>query len=153
MQSLYNTPCYNKDLDITWSQGSYRQVHVKFKAFSRTSKDFPTVFNDWKLLKNTGLYVKILLLKCYSPLPVPHIVQRKHDYNLKKSITQWESVCICICLHPRHESLSAQCVVLLLKILVLENQCKIMVPLFGAAYTAPNKGTQVYTDKGLQRQC
>ena len=33
-------------------------------------------------------------------------------YNLKKSIIQWESVCICICLHPRGESLSAQCVVL-----------------------------------------
>ena len=33
-------------------------------------------------------------------------------YNLKKSITEWESVCICICLRPRHGSLSAQCVVL-----------------------------------------
>ena len=49
-------------------------------------------------MKNTGLYVKILLLKCKSPL---------------------------------------------LKILVLENQCKIMVPLFGAAYDAPNKGTKI----------
>ena len=28
-----------------------------------------------------------------------------------------------------------------------------VVPLFSAAYTAPNKGTQVYTDKGLQREC
>ena len=25
----------------------------------------------------------------------------------------------------------------------LENQCKIMVPLFGAAYAAPNKGTTI----------
>ena len=33
-------------------------------------------------------------------------------YNLKKSIIQWESVCICICLRPRRGSLSAQCVVL-----------------------------------------
>ena len=33
-------------------------------------------------------------------------------YNLKKSIIQWESVCICICLRPRCGSLSAQCVVL-----------------------------------------
>ena len=33
-------------------------------------------------------------------------------YNLKKSIIQWESVCICICLHQRRGSLSAQCVVL-----------------------------------------
>ena len=33
-------------------------------------------------------------------------------YNLKKSIIQWEYVCICICLHPRHGSLSKQCVVL-----------------------------------------
>ena len=47
-------------------------------------------------MKNTDLHVKVLLLKCWSPL---------------------------------------------LKILVLENQCKIMVPLFGAAYAAPNKGT------------
>ena len=27
-------------------QGSYRQVWVKFKDFSRTSKDYPTVFKD-----------------------------------------------------------------------------------------------------------
>ena len=33
---------------------------------------------------------------------------------------------------------------LLLKILVLDNQCKIMVPLFGAAYAAPNKGTTIF---------
>ena len=32
---------------------------------------------------------------------------------------------------------------LLLKRLVLENQFKIMVPLFGAAYAAPNKGTTI----------
>ena len=31
----------------------------------------------------------------------------------------------------------------LLKILVFEKQCKIMVPLFGAAYAAPNKGTTI----------
>ena len=49
-------------------------------------------------MKNTGLHIKILLLKCKSPL---------------------------------------------LKILVSENQCKIMVPLFGAAYAAPNKGTTI----------
>ena len=30
-----------------------------------------------------------------------------------------------------------------LKISVLENQCKIMVPLFGAAYAAPNKVTTI----------
>ena len=34
-----------------------------------------------------------------------------------------------------------------LKILVLENQCKIVVPLFGAVYAAPNKGTTIYTDQ------
>ena len=33
-------------------------------------------------------------------------------YNLKKSIVQWESVCICICLRPRRGSLSAQGVLL-----------------------------------------
>ena len=31
----------------------------------------------------------------------------------------------------------------LLKVLVLENQCKIMVLLFGAAYAAPNTGTTI----------
>ena len=49
-------------------------------------------------MKNNDLHVKILLLKCYSPL---------------------------------------------LKILALENRCKIMVPLFSAAYAAPNKGTTI----------
>ena len=34
-------------------------------------------------------------------------------YNLKKSIIQWESVGICICLRPRRGSFSAQCVVLI----------------------------------------
>ena len=29
------------------------------------------------------------------------------------------------------------------KDLVLETQCKIMVPLYGAAYAAPNKGTTI----------
>ena len=57
-------------------------------------KYFPTVFKDLKLIKNTGLHIKILL-------------------------------------RP------------LLKILVLENQCKIMVPLIGAAYVEPNKGTTI----------
>ena len=32
-------------------QGSYRQVCVKFKDFSRTSKRFSTVFKDLKLMK------------------------------------------------------------------------------------------------------
>ena len=57
-------------------------------------------------MKNTDLHVKILLLKCKSPL---------------------------------------------LKILVLENQCKSMEPSFGAAYAAPNEGTKIYTDLGLQK--
>ena len=29
------------------------------------------------------------------------------------------------------------------------NLYKILVPLFGAAYAAPNKGTTIYTDLGL----
>ena len=33
---------------------------------------------------------------------------------------------------------------------VLENQCKI-VPLFGAAYAASNKGTTIYTDLSLKK--
>ena len=52
-------------------QGSYRQVRVKSKDFSRTSKILenrasPTVFidKDLKLMKNSDLSVKILLQKC-----------------------------------------------------------------------------------------
>ena len=40
----------------------------------------------------------------------------------------------------------------LLKILVKENKYKIVVPLFDAAYAAPNKGTTIYTDLGLLEQ-
>ena len=37
---------------------------------------------------------------------------------------------------------------------VLENKHKIVVPLFGAAFAAPNKGAQqFYTDLGLYQQC
>ena len=36
-----------------------------------------------------------------------------------------------------------KCLGPLLKILVLENQFKIMMPLIGAAYAAPNKGTTI----------
>ena len=40
------------------------------------------------------------------------------------------------------------------RLLSLRNKYKIVVPLFGAAYAAPNKGTQFYTDYlGLQSQC
>ena len=46
------------------TQGSYRQVCGKFKDFSSTSQDFPTVFKDWKFMKNTDPHVKILFLKC-----------------------------------------------------------------------------------------
>ena len=39
--------------------------------------------------------------------------------------------------------LLSKCLTALLKILVLENEYKIVVPLFGAAYAAPNKGTTI----------
>ena len=35
----------------------------------------------------------------------------------------------------------------------MENLYKIVVPLFGAAYAAPNIGTRIYTDLGLYLQC
>ena len=38
-----------KDLFLKQKQGSCRQVCVKFKDFSRTSKDSPTIFKDLKL--------------------------------------------------------------------------------------------------------
>ena len=37
--------------------------------------------------------------------------------------------------------------------LVLENMYKIAVPIFGAAYAAPNKGKTIYADLGLYKQC
>ena len=37
--------------------------------------------------------------------------------------------------------------------LVLENLYKIVVPLFGAAYAAPNKGTTIFNDLGLYQLC
>ena len=38
--------------------------------------------------------------------------------------------------------------------LVLENKYKIVVPLFGAAFAAPNKGAQqFYPDSSLYQQC
>ena len=49
-------------------QGSYRQVCLKFKDFSRTSKNDPTIFKDKKHMKNTDIHVKILLQKCLSLL-------------------------------------------------------------------------------------
>ena len=36
------------------------------RTFQGLLKDFPTVFKDLKLKKNTDLHVKILLLKCWS---------------------------------------------------------------------------------------
>ena len=37
--------------------------------------------------------------------------------------------------------------------LVLENEYEIVVPLFGAAFAAPNKAQQFYTDLDLYQQC
>ena len=37
--------------------------------------------------------------------------------------------------------------------LVLENEYKIAMPLFGAAFAPPNKGTTFYTDVGLYQKC
>ena len=53
-----------------------------------------------------------------------------------------------------------KCWTALIKVLVLENKYKIVVPLFGAAYAAPPlfgdmlhqvKTSQIYIDLGLQR--
>ena len=46
------------------TQGSYRQVCVKFKDISRTSKRLSYCFQGLKTCKNTNLHVKILFLKC-----------------------------------------------------------------------------------------
>ena len=80
--------------------GTYiRQVCVKFKDFSRTSKRLSYCFQGLKTYaKKNDLRVKILFLKCKTAL---------------------------------------------LKIYVSENKYKIVVPLFGAAYAAPNKGITI----------
>ena len=44
-------------------QGSYMQVCVKFKDFSRTSKRLSYCFQGLKTYENTDLHVKILLQK------------------------------------------------------------------------------------------
>ena len=36
----------------------------KYKDFTRTSQDYPTVFKDYKFMKNPDLHIKILFLKC-----------------------------------------------------------------------------------------
>ena len=60
MQHLYKVTALMK-ID---RQGSYRQVCVNSRTFQGLLKDFPTVFKDWKLMKNTDLHNKILLRKC-----------------------------------------------------------------------------------------
>ena len=40
-----------------------------------------------------------------------------------------------------------------MKITVLENKYKIDVPLFGAAFAAPNKGTTILYWLGLNQHC
>ena len=42
-------------------QGSYRQVSVKFKDFSMTSKSISNSFQDLHIMKNNDLSVKILI--------------------------------------------------------------------------------------------
>ena len=50
---------------FTIYQFTHCRVHTgKFEDFSRTSKDYPTVFKDLKFTKNPDLSVKILFQKC-----------------------------------------------------------------------------------------
>ena len=60
----------NKKLPFVPNQGSYTQVCVKFKDFSRTSKKQSSlmVFKDYKFMKNTNLQVKFLLQKCLTEI-------------------------------------------------------------------------------------
>ena len=60
-----------------------------------------SICNKYQNLKKRFIFIQFLTL--YSV---------NMTYNLKKSIIQWEYVCICICLCPWRGSLSAQCVVL-----------------------------------------
>ena len=46
-------------------QAIWSKIQRTFQGFL---KDFPTVFKDQNLMKNTDLHVKILLRKCYSAL-------------------------------------------------------------------------------------
>ena len=60
-------------------QGSYRQVHVKFKEFSRTSKRLSYHLQG---LKNTDLHIKIPLLRRSSEM-LESIIK---DISLRKSV-------------------------------------------------------------------
>ena len=46
-----------------------------------------------------------------------------------------------------------KCYTVLIKILILENKHTILVPLFGAAYAAPNKDTTILYGLDLKKQC
>ena len=49
-------------------QGSYRQVSIKFKDFSRISIILSYSFSRTKVNENTDLSVKILLQKCWTEI-------------------------------------------------------------------------------------
>ena len=89
--------CYSNRYSVV-IHGSYRQVCVKFKDFSRTYKDLPDFFKNYKIMKNVDLHNETLLQECYTEIII---------------------------------------------ILAFENKYKIAVPLFGAAFAAPNKGTTI----------
>ena len=65
--SLMKVKCYMTNDDTPAQiphQGSYRQVCVKFKDFSRTSNRLSYCFQGLKTYKNTDLHDKIVFLKC-----------------------------------------------------------------------------------------
>ena len=59
-------------------QGSYRQVWVKFKDFSRTSKSLFNNFQGLNVNENTGLSVKSLLQKCYTEIMETLVMENQY---------------------------------------------------------------------------
>ena len=51
-------------LGATAHRAFTRFIQARLCKIQGLLKDFPTVFKDWKLKKNTDLHIIILLLKC-----------------------------------------------------------------------------------------
>ena len=82
---------------------------------SKAKTQQPAVIHKVIMVGSGGVGKSALTLQfMYDEVSIQHLTLYSINmtYNFEKSIILWESVCICICLHPRLGSLSAQCVVL-----------------------------------------
>ena len=61
LKNSYLGACMEQDLTMLYNAGF---IQASLSKIQGLLKDFPTVFKDLKLKKNTDLHVKILLWKC-----------------------------------------------------------------------------------------